>query len=52
MEFSPFAKAIFEQKYAHSTEDGKESWADLAKRVSSNVLKAVGAPKALIKEAE
>lgn len=51
--FSPFAQAIMEQKYSHTLEDGrKETWEEIAKRVSHAVMRAVNAPKALIKEIE
>lgn len=49
---NPFAKGIMEQKYSHETDDGPETWEQIAKRVATNVLKAVGAPKALVKETE
>lgn len=37
------------QRYSHG---GKESWADIARRVSTNVLGAVDAPKDLVDEVE
>ena len=47
-EMSVFAKTIMEQKYSHIKKDGsKESWEDIAYRVSKNVMKAVNAPKEL-----
>lgn len=53
MSMSPFATAIFEQKYAHTLEDDrKETWEETAKRVAMNVMKAVDAPRALVKEIE
>jgi ribonucleoside-diphosphate reductase alpha chain len=51
--FSPFAKAILEQKYSHTLSDGsKETWEQIAHRVATNVMKAVDAPKSLVKEIE
>ncbi len=48
-EMSVFAKTICDQKYAHTKKDGtKETWDDIADRVSKNVMKSVGASKALI----
>ena len=52
MNESVFAKTVMDQKYAHDTEEGKETWEQIAHRVASSVLKAVGAPKSLVKEAE
>jgi ribonucleoside-diphosphate reductase alpha chain len=50
---SKFARDIANQKYLHTLPDGsKESWTDLAKRVSSNVLGAVDAPKDIVGEVE
>ncbi len=50
---TPFSQRIFEHKYAHTKPDGtKETWADTARRVSKHVMKAVNAPKSLIKEIE
>lgn len=42
-EMSPFAKAIYEQKYAWKDEDGNviETWAGTAHRVAKNVLGAL-----------
>lgn len=52
-EMSAFAQTIMNQKYAHVLPDGtKETWEMIAKRVAKNVMKAVDAPKALIKEIE
>jgi ribonucleoside-diphosphate reductase alpha chain len=52
-EMSDFALSIMEQKYAHTKSDGtKETWKEIARRVSRNVMKAVDAPKELIKEIE
>ena len=46
---SKFASDIFLQKYAYESKDGtKETWEELAERVSHSVLKAVGAKKSLI----
>jgi ribonucleoside-diphosphate reductase alpha chain len=51
---SAFATSVMEQKYTHTLADGtKEKWdPDVAKRVSKNVLKAVDAPKPLVKRVE
>lgn len=50
-EMSPFAKTIFEQKYAHDLEEGrKETWDETADRVSFNVMKALGIRKNYIDE--
>jgi ribonucleoside-diphosphate reductase alpha chain len=39
----PFAKTIFESRYAHDLADGgKEDWPMLANRVAKNVMSAVG----------
>ena len=47
-----FAKTIMEQKYSHEFPDGtKEEWKDIATRVGTTVLKAVGAPKSLTDQA-
>lgn len=43
-DFSTFAKTIFEQKYAHDIDKRKETWPELAQRVSSHVMRAVKAP--------
>jgi ribonucleoside-diphosphate reductase alpha chain len=52
-EMSNFAKTIMEQKYSHTKKDGtKESWDNIAYRVAKNVMKSVGADKALVKEIE
>lgn len=52
-EMSSFAQTIMNQKYAHVKGDGsKETWEEIAKRVAKNVMKAVNAPKALVKEIE
>lgn len=53
LEMTPFAERIFQHKYAHVKLDGtKETWTDTAKRVSKHVMKAVGAPKSLVKGVE
>lgn len=51
-EMSKFAKGIMEQKYAHQTVDGPETWEQIAHRVAFNVMKAVDAPKAMVKDIE
>ncbi len=52
--FSKFARDIVEQKYAHQVpgEDRKETWPEIAKRVATHVMKAVDAPRPLVKEIE
>jgi len=51
--FSPFAHAIMLQKYSRTLDDGKkETWEEIAKRVSHAVMRAVNAPKPLVKEIE
>lgn len=48
---SPFAAAIMNQKYAHELRGGrKETWAEIAERVATNVLAAVDAPKDMVKK--
>lgn len=50
---SEFAETIMIQKYAQTKKDGsKESWDNIAYRVSKHVMKAVNAPKELTKEIE
>lgn len=45
-EFSTFAKTIYEDKYAHTKRSGrKETWAEIANRVSANVLGVVDATR-------
>lgn len=45
---SEFAKTIMEQKYSHTLPSGeKETWENIAYRVSKHVMKAVDAPKEL-----
>lgn len=40
---SPFAKTIMEQKYSHAKSDGtKETWEEIAYRVTKHVMRAVG----------
>lgn len=51
-EMSVFARTIMEQKYAHDSGEGKESWADIAHRVAFTVMKAVNAPSSLSKRIE
>ena len=46
-EMSPFAETVMRARYSH---EGKESWSDIARRVSTNVLGAVDAPKDLVDE--
>lgn len=52
--FSSFARAIIEQRYAHQipNENRKETWPEIAHRVATHVMKAVDAPKALVREVE
>jgi ribonucleoside-diphosphate reductase alpha chain len=48
---SSFAQAIMLQKYSHDRKDGtKETWEEIAERVSKTVLKSVGASKSLIEQ--
>lgn len=50
---SKFSTDIMQQKYAHDLPDGgKETWGDIAHRVPFHVMKAVDAPKSLVKEIE
>jgi ribonucleoside-diphosphate reductase alpha chain len=43
---STFARTITEQKYSDTKPDGsKETWADIAHRVATNVLKSINAPQ-------
>lgn len=48
----PFAQTIMNQKYAHDLEEGKETWEQIAARVSKHVMKSVGAGRAFGKEIE
>ncbi len=47
-----FSETIFNQKYAHTKKGRLETWDEMSKRVSSNVLKSVDAKKSLIREVE
>jgi ribonucleoside-diphosphate reductase alpha chain len=49
-EMSFFADTIMKQKYSHEIGGIKETWDQIAKRVATNVLKAVSAPKGLIEQ--
>lgn len=50
---NPFAARILAHKYAHLKQDGsKETWAEVAHRVSKHVMKAVNAPKSFTKAIE
>src|SRR6188768_2301443 len=50
-EMSEFARSIMEQKYSHEKGDGtKESWEEISQRTAKHVMKAVGAPRDLVKE--
>lgn len=52
-EMSHFAKTILEDKYSHTKKDGtKETWENIAYRVTKHVMKSVNAPKELTKEIE
>lgn len=43
MEFSPFAQGVIDHKYAHTLADGtKETWENIAYRVTKNVMKSAG----------
>ena len=46
-EMSPFARAVYEQKYAWKDDEGNvtEDWEDTARRVATNVLGAMGITK-------
>lgn len=51
--WSTFAKTIVDQKYAWTlTDDRKETWAEIAKRVAENVMGAVKAKRTLTKDIE
>jgi len=39
---SAFSETIMRDKYAHDLDDGKESWDQIAYRVTKHVLKSVG----------
>jgi ribonucleotide reductase alpha subunit len=47
-DFSTFARTIFQERYAHDTPDGKETWEQTAARVAKHVLAAVDAPQDLV----
>jgi ribonucleoside-diphosphate reductase alpha chain len=50
---SVFATTVMNQKYAHDLGEGKkETWEEIAKRVSHSVMKAVKAPKSIVQEIE
>jgi ribonucleoside-diphosphate reductase alpha chain len=50
---SPFSTAIMQQKYSHELQNGaKETWEEIAKRVATNVMKAVDAPAGMVKKIE
>lgn len=42
VEFSPFAQAIMERTYAQDKDGRKETWEEIAYRVTKNVMRAVG----------
>jgi ribonucleoside-diphosphate reductase alpha chain len=44
---SHFAATVMRERYSH---EGKEEWSDIAKRVATNVLGAVDAPRDLVDE--
>src|ERR1700675_946387 len=48
---SSFAQTICQQKYSHDLKDGsKETWENIANRVTRVVLKSVNAPKSLVEQ--
>lgn len=50
---SSYSATIMNMKYTHDLPDGgKETWADVAKRVAWTVMKSVNAPKSVIREIE
>lgn len=50
---SKFSSDIMTMKYSHELpEGGKETWPEIAKRVAWSVMKAVNAPKAIVREIE
>jgi ribonucleoside-diphosphate reductase alpha chain len=52
-QFGKFAHDIYLQKYSMDLPDGgKETWEDTAKRVATHVMKAVDAPKSMVKTIE
>jgi len=47
---STFAETVMEQKYAHTKRTGrKETWDEIARRVSTHVMRSVDADKELVK---
>ncbi len=42
VEMSGFAQAIMDRTYAHDVDDRKETWEEIAHRVTKNVMRAVG----------
>jgi ribonucleoside-diphosphate reductase alpha chain len=52
-QMSPFALTTFQEKYAGTLPDGSlETWDDMSHRVATKVMKAVDAPKTLVREIE
>lgn len=51
-DMSFFAKSIMDQKYAHDIpdENRKETWDEIASRVSHHVLKSLGVKKSIVEE--
>lgn len=49
---SPFAQDVMQQKYSHVVEGQKETWQEIAHRVTKHTMKAVEAPRSLVKEIE
>jgi ribonucleotide reductase alpha subunit len=48
-EMSAFALEVMNHKYSHTKKDGtKESWKEIAQRVTKNVMHAVDAPRSLV----
>ena len=48
-EMSIFALEVMNHKYSHTKKDGtKESWKEIAQRVTKNVMHAVDAPRSLV----
>jgi ribonucleoside-diphosphate reductase alpha chain len=53
MEMSAFASTVMHERYSHDLESGeKETWANIAHRVVTPVLKSVGASKSQIERTE
>lgn len=51
VEMSKFASDIMQQKYSHLNKEGeKESWSNIAYRVSKHILKAVHAPASQVEK--